>query len=59
LIFRTPFTMSPAVAGRNVKKRPEEYLVLELKLGVYAVKTAIYQPDARTSMVVHRFEPLS
>ena len=48
-----------ALAGRNVKKRPQEYLALELGLGVYAVRTAIYQPDARTSMVVHRFEPFS
>ena len=45
-----------AVAGRNVKKRPEEYLSIELEPGVYEIKTAIYQPDARTSMVAHRFE---
>ena len=43
-----------AVAGRNVKKRPEEYLSIEMEPGVYEIETAIYQPDARTSMVVHR-----
>lgn len=45
-----------AVAGRNVKKRPDEYLSIEMKPGVYSIKTAIYQPDARTSMIVHRIE---
>jgi len=45
-----------AVAGRNVKKMPQEYLSIELEPGIYEIKTAIYQPDARNSMVVHRFE---
>jgi hypothetical protein len=46
-----------AVAGRNVKKRSEEYISIELIPGVYEIKTAIYQPDARTFMVVHRLKP--
>ncbi|MCZ7667020.1 MAG: immunity 21 family protein [Chloroflexi bacterium] len=48
-----------AVAGRNVKKRPEEYLSIEFEPGIYEIKTAVYQPDAQTCMVVHRFEPSS
>ncbi len=46
-----------AVAGRNVKKRPSEYLSIELEPRSYAIETAVYQPDARTSMIVHRFVP--
>jgi hypothetical protein len=48
-----------ALAGHNVKKKAEEYLSITLKLGLYEIRTAIYQPDARTSMVVHRFETSS
>jgi Immunity protein 21 len=47
-----------AFAGRNVRKRPDDYLIIELRPGLYAVKTGVYQPDTRTSIVVHRLEPL-
>jgi hypothetical protein len=43
-----------AFAGRNVKKRPKDYLLIELEPGYYTISTALYQPDVRTSMVVHR-----
>jgi len=44
------------LAGRNVKSRPEEYLSIELEPGLYEIETAIYEPDERTCMVVHRFK---
>lgn len=44
-----------AVAGCNVKKRPDEYLLIDLEPGLYEIETAIYQPDERTSMVAHHF----
>jgi hypothetical protein len=47
-----------AVAGRNVKKKPDEYLSIELEPGHYDIETGVYQPDDRTSMVVHRFKRL-
>lgn len=46
-----------ALPGRKAKNRPDEYLLIEFKPGTYQIKTAVYQPDARTSMVVHRFDP--
>lgn len=68
-IFRPEFQFSvegsplvlfdSAFAGRNVKQRPEEYLSIELEPGTYEIETAVYQPDARTSMVVHRFNRLA
>jgi hypothetical protein len=68
-VFRPEFSFSikesplvlfdSAFAGRNVRKRPEEYLSIEFQPGTYEIKTAVYEPDAQTSMVVHRFELLS
>ena len=61
LVVKEPklFLFDAAVAGRNVKKRPEEYLSIELEPGTYEITTAVCQPDAWTSMVVHRFSPAS
>ncbi|NQU24810.1 MAG: hypothetical protein HQ567_26300 [Candidatus Nealsonbacteria bacterium] len=44
------------LAGRNVKSRPEEYLSIELEPGLYQIETAVYEPDEKTCMVVHRFK---
>ena len=44
------------LAGRNVKSRPEEYISIELEPGLYEIETAVYKPDERTCMVVHRFK---
>lgn len=43
-----------ALSGKNVKTSCSEFLTIELESSVYDAKTAIYQPDERTSMVVHR-----
>jgi len=51
------FLFDSAIVGRNVKSKPDEYLLVELEPGTYEIETAVYQPDVRTSMVVHRFEP--
>lgn len=45
-----------ALAGRDVKQYPDEFLLLELAVGTYKVSTAEYQPDAQTSMLLHQFE---
>ena len=45
-----------ALPGRDVTVEPSQYLVLEMTMGFHNVKTAIYEPNAETSMVVHRFE---
>jgi hypothetical protein len=59
-VERSPLILfDSAFAGRNVKKRPEDYISIELDPGIYEVETAIYEPDAQTSMVLHRFDPLS
>ncbi len=47
-----------AFAGRNVKKWPDDYLSIDLNPGVYEVMTAIFEPDERNWMVVHRLRPL-
>jgi hypothetical protein len=59
--FKGPrlFLFDAGLAGHNVKTRPDEYLLIELEPGAYDIKTAVYQPDDRTSMVVHRFQPRS
>jgi hypothetical protein len=46
-----------AFAGRNVKKWPQDYLVIGLKPGSYEIMTAYYEPNERTLMVVHRLIP--
>jgi hypothetical protein len=60
LVERSPLVLfDSAFAGRNVRKRPAEYLSIELDPGTYEVETAVYRPDAQTCMVIHRFEPSS
>ena len=45
-----------AIAGRDVLGEPAQHLVLNLRPGLYNVKTATYEPNAETSMVLHRLE---
>lgn len=60
VVERSPLVLfDSAFAGRNVSKRPAEYLSIELAPGTYEIETAVYQPDAYTCMVIHRFEPSS
>jgi hypothetical protein len=60
LVERSPLVLfDSAFAGRNVRKRPAEYLSIELDAGTYEIETAVYQPDTQTCMVIHRFEPSS
>jgi hypothetical protein len=60
LVERSPLVLfDSAFAGRNVRKRPTEYLSIELVPGTYQIETAVYQPDAQTCIVMHRFQPSS
>jgi hypothetical protein len=58
LVERSPLVLfDSAFAGRNVTKRPAEYLLIELERGTYEIETAVYQPDMQTCTVLHRFQP--
>lgn len=60
LVERSPLVLfDSAFAGRNVRKRPAEYLSIEMDPGMYEIETAVYQPDTQTCMVIHRSVPLS
>jgi hypothetical protein len=55
-VEQTPLVLfDSGFAGRNIKKRPDEFLLIALKPGTYEISTAVYQPDNQTSMVLHRF----
>ena len=41
------FLFDSALAGRNVKNMSEDFLVIELKPGVYQIATALYKPDSK------------
>jgi hypothetical protein len=55
-VEQTPLVLfDSGFAGRNIKKRMNECLLIALEPGSYEISTAIYQPDNQTSMVLHRF----
>lgn len=58
VVERSPLILfDSAFAGRNVRKPLVEHLLIELDPGTYEIETAIYQPDAKTCLVIHRFQP--
>ncbi len=44
-----------AIAGRDVKRRPSDFISVLLRSGTYDVATAIHNPNDRMYVVVHRF----
>jgi|GEM_PF-2913627 len=47
-----------ALAGRNVRTYPQDYLEIDLKPGTYEIMTAYWEPDDRTWILVHQLRPV-
>ena len=51
------FLIDAAEAGNEL--RPDEYLMVHLPPGKYSVATALYEPDERTAVVLHKLHRLT